>query len=92
MIDHVNKEILTMKTLLNIGIVGVLMFLMAYIFIQGWDLQYDIDQKKSAISISAGVGPSAPTGLVPNYGQSSEPKKVHTYKDPSVSISGKTRR
>jgi hypothetical protein len=34
-----------MKTLFNIGITGVLMFLLAYVFIQGWDAQYEIDSK-----------------------------------------------
>lgn len=34
-----------MKTLLNILIIAGLMFGMAYMYIQGWDKQYEIDSK-----------------------------------------------
>jgi hypothetical protein len=70
-----------LRWLAEFTIVAILMFTMAYLFLDAWDRTEYVNQAKAANRAQA-YAPAAPTGLTPNYGESSEPR-VHTFKDAS---------
>ena len=70
-----------LRWLAEFTIVAILMFTMAYLYIEAWDKTEYVDQAKAAKRAQA-YAPAPPTGLTPMYGESSEPR-VHTFKDAS---------
>ena len=70
-----------LRWLAEFTVVAILMFMMAYLYIEAWDKTEYVDQAQAAKRAQA-YAPAPPTGLTPMYGESSEPR-VHTFKDSS---------
>jgi len=68
-----------MKTITTWLIMMAMMTVLAYCFVEGLERQEYVDQAKHAkrMQVMDVTLPSAPTGVTPNYGASSEPRKHH---------------
>ena len=73
-----------MKTITTFIIMMIMMFVLAYCFVDALEREEFVAQAKAAkrFELLQNQGPAAPTGLIPNYGESSEPR-VHRYQDAS---------
>jgi hypothetical protein len=75
-----------MKTLTTWLIMGIMMAVLAYCFVDALEREEFVSQAKAAKRFEAlnaqGPYPAPPTGLTPNYGESSEPRIRH-YQDAS---------
>jgi hypothetical protein len=78
-----------MKSIATFIIMCAMMTLLAYCFVRGMELQEYVDQAAHARHMQAleTSVPSAPTGLTPNYGESSAPR-THHYQDASRKARG----
>ena len=74
-----------LKWLCEFTIIAGLMFGMAWLFLKAWDDTEFVDQARAAkrMSVLDVEPPAAPTGVMPNYGASSDPR-VHHYQDAST--------
>jgi hypothetical protein len=78
-----------MKSIATFIIMCAMMTLLAYCFVRGLELQEYVDQAQAAKRMQAleNSAASAPTGLTPNYGESSAPR-THHYQDASRKARG----